>query len=133
MLLVCNPCRTCGLLYHGTGPFRSGLDAVAAVPNYFACSSRFIVHSQGSGDLAFPIGCMEYGRPRSRRRFRLSSAERKQEHKPSITPEERERLHDLCERLANEQDPKKFTNLVMELNQLLGSKEVRIEFHEKLK
>jgi hypothetical protein len=42
-------------------------------------------------------------------------------------------LHDLCERLANEQDPKKFTNLVMELNQLLGSKELRIEFHEKIK
>ena len=73
------------------------------------------------------------GWPGSLRRFRLSSAERKQEHNPSITPEERERLHDLCKRLANEQDPKKFTNLVMELNQLLGSKEVRIEFHEKLK
>ena len=42
-------------------------------------------------------------------------------------------MHDLCERLANEQDPKKFTNLVMELNQLLGSKELRIEFHEKSK
>jgi len=36
-----------------------------------------------------------------------------------MTPEERERLEDLCRRVAEEKDPLTFEKLVLELNELL--------------
>ena len=53
----------------------------------------------------------------------LSSAERR---RVSVTPEERERMAILCGRIAKEQDPREFTKLVDELNELLA-KETRVE------
>lgn len=44
-----------------------------------------------------------------------------------MTPEERERMHVLCERIAKEQDHTKFVKLVQELNDLLDHKEQRLE------
>ncbi len=43
-----------------------------------------------------------------------------------MTPDERERMAILCERIATEQDPQKFTRLVEELNYLLEAKERRL-------
>jgi len=44
-----------------------------------------------------------------------------------MTPDERERMHILCERIAKEQDHKKFIRLVQELNDLLDHKGRRLE------
>jgi hypothetical protein len=44
-----------------------------------------------------------------------------------MTPEERERMHALCERIAKEQNHEKFVKLVQELNDLLEHKEERLE------
>src|SRR5437660_11220247 len=38
-----------------------------------------------------------------------------------MTPEERERLNNLCKRIEDEQNPKVFNALVEELNELLGA------------
>jgi len=43
-----------------------------------------------------------------------------------MTPDERERMHVLCERIAKEQDHDKFVKLVQELNDLLDHKEHRL-------
>jgi uncharacterized protein YmfQ (DUF2313 family) len=37
-----------------------------------------------------------------------------------MNPDERERLNNLCKRIAEEQDPKVFNRLLEELNELLG-------------
>ena len=44
-----------------------------------------------------------------------------------MTPEERERMHVLCERITKEQNHEKFVKLVQELNDLLEHKEQRLE------
>jgi hypothetical protein len=44
-----------------------------------------------------------------------------------MTPEERERMHMLCEQIAKEQDHEKFVKLVRELNDLLEHKEDRLD------
>ena len=44
-----------------------------------------------------------------------------------MTPDERERMHILCERIAKEQDQKKFSELVSQLNDLLDNKVRRLE------
>jgi hypothetical protein len=44
-----------------------------------------------------------------------------------MTPDERERMHILCERIAKEQNHEKFVKLVQELNDLLDHKEKRLE------
>lgn len=44
-----------------------------------------------------------------------------------MTPDERERMHILCERIAKEQDHETFVKLVQELNDLLDHKEQRLE------
>ena len=44
-----------------------------------------------------------------------------------MSPEERERMHALCERIAKEQNHEKFVKLVQELNDLLEHKEQRLE------
>jgi hypothetical protein len=38
-----------------------------------------------------------------------------------MTPEERERLNNLCKRIEDEQNPKVFNGLLEELNELLGA------------
>lgn len=48
-----------------------------------------------------------------------------------MTPEERERMNVLCERIAKEQDHDKFVKLVQELNDLLEHKEQRLEDSSK--
>ena len=40
-----------------------------------------------------------------------------------MTPEERERMNSLCKQIQNEKDHEKFTQLVIELNNLLERKE----------
>jgi hypothetical protein len=44
-----------------------------------------------------------------------------------MTPEEQERMKSLCERIAKEQDQKKFLELVQELNDLLDRKNQRLD------
>ncbi len=44
-----------------------------------------------------------------------------------MTPDERERMAILCERIAKEQDHHKFTEYVKELNNLLDQKGERLE------
>ncbi len=44
-----------------------------------------------------------------------------------MTPEERERMNWLCQRIQDERDQKKFTDLVRELNDLLERKGHRLE------
>jgi hypothetical protein len=48
-----------------------------------------------------------------------------------MTPDERERLAILCERIAKEQDRTKFTKLIEELNELLDGEDFRLQFKEK--
>jgi hypothetical protein len=48
-----------------------------------------------------------------------------------MTPDERERMAILCERIAKEQNPQKFTPLVKELNDLLAVKERRLREAQK--
>ena len=43
-----------------------------------------------------------------------------------MTPDEREQMAILCERIAKEQDPHKFSELVDQLNKLLERKEQRL-------
>ena len=43
-----------------------------------------------------------------------------------MTPEERERMASLCQRIATEQDRDQFTQLVKELNDLLSVKDHRL-------
>lgn len=43
-----------------------------------------------------------------------------------MTPEERERMRTLCDQIAKEQNRDKFTKLVLELNDLLEHKELRM-------
>ena len=50
-----------------------------------------------------------------------------------MTPDERERMTTLCQRIASEQDREKFTQLVKELNDLLSLKDHRQEDREKKK
>jgi hypothetical protein len=47
--------------------------------------------------------------------------------KTSMTPDERERMNFLCEQIAKEQNHDRFSKLVQELNDLLESKEQRLE------
>jgi len=44
-----------------------------------------------------------------------------------MTPDEREVMHILCERIATEQKHDKFVKLVQELNELLDRKRRRLE------
>jgi hypothetical protein len=44
-----------------------------------------------------------------------------------VTPEQRERMNELCRQIQVEQDQKKFIALVQELNDLLEQKEHRLE------
>jgi len=44
-----------------------------------------------------------------------------------MTPDERERMNLLCERIAKEQNHEKFVELVQELNDLLDHKVQRLE------
>jgi hypothetical protein len=44
-----------------------------------------------------------------------------------MTPDEREKMHILCQRIAVEKDRQKFTELVDQLNELLEQKEARLE------
>jgi hypothetical protein len=44
-----------------------------------------------------------------------------------MTPEERWRFNDLCNKVQIEQDPKKFDEYVRELNELLEAKERRFK------
>jgi|HubBroStandDraft_1064217.scaffolds.fasta_scaffold156222_2 hypothetical protein len=44
-----------------------------------------------------------------------------------MTPDERERMQILCERIAIEKDQKKFGDLVQELNDLLDRKSHRLD------
>jgi hypothetical protein len=46
-----------------------------------------------------------------------------------MTPEERERMTSLCQRIATEQDRDAFTQLVKELNDLLSQKDHRLRDH----
>ena len=48
-----------------------------------------------------------------------------------MTPEERERMTSLCQRIATEQDRDAFTRLVKQLNDLLSQKDHRLENKEK--
>jgi hypothetical protein len=48
-----------------------------------------------------------------------------------MTPDERERMATLCERIATEQDPKKFDELIKDLNDLLELKHQRIHPEHK--
>ena len=44
-----------------------------------------------------------------------------------MTPDERETMHILCERIAKEQDHERFLRLVQELNDLLEHKGQRLK------
>jgi hypothetical protein len=44
-----------------------------------------------------------------------------------MTPDERERMHFLCEQIAKEKDHEQFSKLVQELNDLLERKKHRLE------
>ena len=48
-----------------------------------------------------------------------------------VTPDERERMTTLCQRIATEQDREKFTQLVKALNDLLSVKDHRLEDKKK--
>jgi hypothetical protein len=45
----------------------------------------------------------------------------------TVTPDERERMTALCQRIAEEKDHKKFMELLEALNELLDSKGQRLE------
>jgi hypothetical protein len=44
-----------------------------------------------------------------------------------MTPEERERMNELCRQIQDEKGQKKFSALIEELNQLLANKDERLE------
>jgi hypothetical protein len=48
-----------------------------------------------------------------------------------VTPDERERMNDLCRRIMDEKDPLKFDQLTAELNDLLEAKHQRIHPEHK--
>jgi hypothetical protein len=48
-----------------------------------------------------------------------------------VTPDEREKMEELCGRLATEQVPEVFDRLVKELNDLLDQKHARIHPEHK--
>jgi len=50
-----------------------------------------------------------------------------------MTPEERERMNSLCKQIQSEKDREKFTQLVIELNNLLERKESRLRQLDKSK
>jgi len=50
-----------------------------------------------------------------------------------MTPEEREKMNDLCTRIQSEKNPKTFDQLVQELNELLEIKHERIHPEHKIK
>jgi hypothetical protein len=50
-----------------------------------------------------------------------------------MTPDERERMAILCERIATEKDHDKFTVLVKQFNDLLRDKERRLQSEKKSK
>ena len=49
-----------------------------------------------------------------------------------MTPEEREKMNELCKRIQTENNPKIFDQLVCELNDLLEEKHARIHPEHKL-
>jgi len=50
-----------------------------------------------------------------------------------MTPEEREKMNDICRRIQTEKNPKTFDQLVQELNELLEIKHERIHPEHKIK
>jgi hypothetical protein len=50
-----------------------------------------------------------------------------------MTPDERERMAILCERIATEKDQDKYTALVKQLDDLLGDKKRRLKSENKSK
>jgi hypothetical protein len=50
-----------------------------------------------------------------------------------MTPEEREKMNDICTRIQTEKNPKTFDQLVQELNELLEIKHERIHPEHKIK
>ena len=48
-----------------------------------------------------------------------------------MAPEEREKMNALIQRIQEEQDPRKFTDLVEELNELIDQKRVRVDLAQK--
>jgi hypothetical protein len=50
-----------------------------------------------------------------------------------MTPEERDKMNDLCTRIQSEKNPKTFDQLVQELNELLDIKHERIHPEHKIK
>lgn len=48
-----------------------------------------------------------------------------------MTPEERERMEELCKQIATEKDPETFDRLVLELNELIEVKHQRIHPEHK--
>jgi hypothetical protein len=50
-----------------------------------------------------------------------------------MTPEERDKMNDLCTRIQSEKNPKTFDQLVRELNELLEIKHERIHPEHKIK
>jgi hypothetical protein len=44
-----------------------------------------------------------------------------------MTPEERERMNELCRQIQDEKDHQKFSSLIEELNRLLAKKDERLE------
>jgi hypothetical protein len=50
-----------------------------------------------------------------------------------MTPEERDKMNDLCTRIQSEKNPKTFDQLVQELNELLEIKHERIHPEHKIK
>jgi hypothetical protein len=46
-----------------------------------------------------------------------------------MKPDEREHMYRLCALIEKEQDPERFSALIKELNDLLESKEQRLELH----
>jgi hypothetical protein len=50
-----------------------------------------------------------------------------------MTPEEKEMMHKLCQRIEIEKDPKTFDELVHQLNELLEKKEHRLKPEQREK
>ena len=48
-----------------------------------------------------------------------------------MAPEERERMYEICAKLQLEQDHKRFTRLMTELNNLIQRKEQRLQERDK--
>lgn len=49
----------------------------------------------------------------------------------AVTPEDREQMNSLCQRIQDEIDPKKFGGLVNELDELLSMQEERLNGFRK--